>query len=199
MPAGYLAVAAAIAVLAGCGDDGGSAKTSRGSLAEAQRQSRPIGRAERFHAAAPDRPVAACRHRLGRRDGVHLELFAENQVVVVPAGVGTRPPRRSSAGRIVSAHCFGPIATIEPTGLILVRRGHHAALGDFFHQWGIEVTPAGWGSFRAPRGRRLTAYVAGRRWRGNPAAIPLSRHAQIVLEVGPPVPPHRFYTFPRGW
>jgi hypothetical protein len=26
----------------------------------------------------------------------------------------------------------------------------------------------------------------------------LTRHAEIVLEVGPPVPPHRIYLFPPG-
>jgi len=28
--------------------------------------------------------------------------------------------------------------------------------------------------------------------------VPLARHSEIVLEVGPYVPPHRSYTFPPG-
>jgi len=45
----------------------------------------------------------------------------------------------------------------------------------------------------------VRAYVDGRRWtRTAPAAIPLTRHAEIVLELGPYVPPHRSFTFPPG-
>jgi hypothetical protein len=29
-------------------------------------------------------------------------------------------------------------------------------------------------------------------------AVPLTRHAEIVLEVGPHVPPHSSYAFPPG-
>jgi hypothetical protein len=195
-----LLVAAALALLPGCGGhDPANATNVRGSVAEAQLQSRPIGRPERFHAPAPERAVSACRPNLGRRDGVHIELFAEDRVVVIPAGIGTRPPRRSHGGRIVAARCFGPIATIEPTGLVLVRRGSHATAADFFRQWGIGLRATGWGTFEAAPGKRIVAYVRGRRWRGAAAAIPLRRHAQIVLEVGPHIPPHRFYTFPPGW
>jgi hypothetical protein len=40
--------------------------------------------------------------------------------------------------------------------------------------------------------------VGGRPWRGDPNAIPLTRHAQIVLEIGPYIPPHRTYLFRPG-
>ena len=46
----------------------------------------------------------------------------------------------------------------------------------------------------AARSRR----VAGREWRGDPRAIPLARHAQIVLQVGPRIPPHPSHRFPLG-
>jgi hypothetical protein len=41
-------------------------------------------------------------------------------------------------------------------------------------------------------------FVDGERWPGAPAAVPLTRHAEIVLEVGPRVPPHSSYAFPAG-
>jgi hypothetical protein len=44
----------------------------------------------------------------------------------------------------------------------------------------------------------VRAYVAGRRWRGPLGAIPLRRHAQIVLELGRFVPPHGFFRFPAA-
>jgi hypothetical protein len=42
---------------------------------------------------------------------------------------------------------------------------------------------------------RLPFHVAGRLWRGAPGAVQLLQHAEIVLEVGPYVPPHYSYTF----
>jgi hypothetical protein len=41
-------------------------------------------------------------------------------------------------------------------------------------------------------------FVDGRRCPGAPQAVPLTRHAEIVLEVGPHVPPHPAYHFPPG-
>jgi hypothetical protein len=44
----------------------------------------------------------------------------------------------------------------------------------------------------------VRAYVGGRRWLAAPQDIPLRRHAQIVLVVGPAVPVHPAYAFPPG-
>jgi hypothetical protein len=41
-------------------------------------------------------------------------------------------------------------------------------------------------------------FVGGRERRGPPGEVPLTRHAEIVLEVGPHVPPHPAYHFPPG-
>ena len=53
-------------------------------------------------------------------------------------------------------------------------------------------------SFSAPAGTQVAVYVDGRRWNGGPGSVPLARHAEIVLEVGPRVPPHSSYAFPPG-
>ena len=56
----------------------------------------------------------------------------------------------------------------------------------------------------APPGRRLLdadgspRVLDGRRWHGDPAKIPLVRHAQIVLELGGYVRPHPRYLFPKA-
>ena len=86
-------------------------------------QARPIGRGARFHPPATGPVIGRCRRRLGPRIGVHVELFAANRVVLVPAGIGTRPPRGFSAGRISGAGCYGDLVTLEPTGVVLVRPG----------------------------------------------------------------------------
>jgi hypothetical protein len=42
----------------------------------------------------------------------------------------------------------------------------------------------------------VDAFIDGVRWHGDPRAIPLNRHAAIVLEIGGYFPPTRRYVFP---
>ena len=86
--------------------------------------------------------------------------------------------------------------TLEPTGVVLVRPRARLTTADLFRSWGQPLSATGMLSFRAGRGKRVTVFVGGRRWRGRPGSVPLVRHAEIVLEVGPAVPPHSRYTFP---
>jgi hypothetical protein len=161
-------------------------------------QARPIGRGARFHPAPTGPVIGACRRRLGVRYGVHVEVFGADRVVIVPAGIGIRPPVRFSAGRISSAACYGGVVTLEPTGLVLVRPGSSASVSDLFRAWGEPLSTQRLASFAAPSGRQVAVFVGGRRWVGAPGEVPLRRHAEIVLEVGPHVPPHASYTFPPG-
>jgi hypothetical protein len=157
-------------------------------------ESRPIGHGARFHPPASGPIPGRCSRRLGRREGAHVEVFAANRVVVVPQGVGTRGPRRLDAGRIVSAACYGDIVTLEPTGVVLVRAGRRLVLNDLFRAWGQPLTPRRLVGFTGP----VSVFVGGRRWRGEPGRVRLTRHAEIAIEIGPRVPPHRSYTFPPG-
>jgi hypothetical protein len=142
--------------------------------------------------------AGACERTLGPRDGVHVEVFAANRVVIVPAGIGARPPRSVSAGRITNARCYGDLVTLDPTGLVLVRPGSRHTIRDLFRSWGEPLSTRHLASFSASTGAQVTVFVDGRRWQGPPASVPLRRHAEIVLEIGPHVPPHRVYTFPPG-
>jgi hypothetical protein len=159
----------------------------------------PIGAGAGFRvAAAPPsvlagRPVAgfSC-VRGGGRYGVHLELFVRRQVLIVPAGIGVARPWRAHAGRLTPVGCSYAARTLEPTGVFEVRPG--LTLGDAFRIWGRPLSSSRIASFRGP----VLAFVGGRRWRGSPAAIPLVRHAQIVLELGGYVAPHPRYLFAPG-
>jgi hypothetical protein len=158
-------------------------------------EARPIGRGRAFHPAVRGRPIDPCRPRLGRRIAVHVELFAANRVVLIAAGIGARAPVRRVDGRIVSARCFGAVVTRDPTGIVLVRAGARSTVGDLMRSWGQRLAANQLLSFHGT----VTAYVDGRRWTATaPAQIPLTSHAEIVLEVGPYVPPHRSFTFPPG-
>jgi hypothetical protein len=139
-----------------------------------------------------------CKATLGTRVGAHVELFAANRVVLIASGIGTRPPVSYSAGRIAKAHCYGDLVTLEPTGVVLVRRGVRLTLSDLFRSWGQPLSERRLASFSADPGRGVQVYVDGRPRSGAPGEVPLTPHSEIVLEVGPHVPPHSAYTFPPG-
>lgn len=178
---------------------GASTQPDSGTIPrELERQARPVGRGPGFDLPVSGPVHGACLAGLDARDGVHVEVFARDRVVLLPAGIGTRPPRRYSSGRISSARCYGDLVTLEPTGVVLVRRGTHVSLDALFRSWGQPLSAGRVAAFPAPAGGRVTVYVDGQRWGGPPAAVPLRRHAEIVIEVGPHVPPHTSYTFPPG-
>jgi hypothetical protein len=182
--------------LAGCGGTSPATTGAGGAGVPAAlaREARPIGRGPRFHPPASGPVLGPCRGALGRRAGVHVEVFGADRVVLIAAGIGARPPVRTDAGRIVAARCFGELATVDPTGVVLVRPGARLTLADLFASWGQPLGPRRLASFTGP----VRVYVDGRRIALNPRRVALSAHAEIVLEVGPYVPPHTAYRFPSG-
>jgi len=109
---------------------------------------------------------------------VHLELFARRRVVIVPARVGARPG------------CRYPLRTRTPTGVIEIDRPG-LTLADFFAVWRMPLSARRLLTFRGP----VAAYVDGKRWDGDVAAIPLYDGAEIVLETGGYIPPHHTFLF----
>lgn len=186
-----------VCLLAGCGSADPAAPEPKLPSALVA-QSRPIGHGARFHPPASGRVIGRCRKRLGPRFGVHVELFARGQVVLMAAGIGTQPPLTLALGRISSARCYGDLVTLEPTGVVLERSRTRAVLADVFRSWGQPLSSRRLASFRAGPGRQIAVYVDGRRWRGAPGNVPLSRHVEIVLEMGSHVSPHTSYSFPPG-
>lgn len=186
-----VAVAVA-ALLAGCGGDDPVTADKQAAAETLPPGVRRIGSGPRFQPPLARGPVADCRRGLGRRVAAHVELFAADRVVVFAAGIGTAPPRRTVAGRIAEARCYGAVVTIDPTGLVLVRPGSGATLGDLFDAWGRPLSASRVASFEG----KVRVYVGGRRRRGAVRDVPLRRHDEIVIEVGPYVPPHASYEFP---
>ncbi len=191
----------AAALTAGCGSTKSQTEPSVATPAPPAAlvaEARPIGRGPRFQPAVSGPVLGTCTRRLGPRDGVHIEVFAANRVVLIPTGIGTRAPLQLSAGRITGARCYGELVTLDPTGVVLVRAGTHPVLADLFRSWGEPLSGRRLASFSASAGAAVAVFVDGRPWRGPPGAVPLRRHSEIVLEVGPHVPPHAAYTFPPG-
>jgi hypothetical protein len=128
-------------------------------------------------------------------DAVHLEIFVNRRVLVMPAGIGLRPPlRRAGIVRLAGGRCAYPLHTLDPTGTVLVDGIGSRALGDFFAIWGQRLASRRLLSFSG----RVQAFRNGRAWRGDPRRMPLRRHDEIVLEIGGYVPPHARYLFPEG-
>lgn len=105
-------------------------------------------------------------------------------MVIVPAGIGVSRARA----------CTYPVRTTTPTGVLELDASRSLRLGDFFSIWGRRLDSKHLLSFAGA----VRAYVAGKRWRGDVRAVPLQRHAEIVIEVGPYVPPHTSFLFGPG-
>jgi hypothetical protein len=196
-----LGFAAALA-LAACGG-AGARSTSAGTL-KLPPDERPakIGRGAGFRSPAISTAVARaatihglrCRRTRGGVYGVHIELYAHRLVVPVPSGIGIAPPQRTRGVYVLGGRCAYAVRTSEPTGVVVVDRGHVPSLGELFAVWGQPLTRGALGSFRGA----VLAYVGGRRITGPPGAIALRRHAEIVLEIDGAVLPHPAYRFPPG-
>lgn len=182
----------AVAALAGCGGTSGGRTTNLPPSVIPT----PVGVGPEYRLAPGARPVAGlrCTRRETPRHGVHIELFARRRVLILPAGIGQRPPLRRRGRRLVGV-CSLPLRTAEPTGVVEIADGAPPlTLGDLFRVWGQPLGDRHLGPFRG----RVRAWVGGRRVPGPPGSIPLTRHAEIVVEVGGYVPPHPSYLFPAG-
>ncbi len=111
----------------------------------------PIGAGARYHPAAGTVPVAGLRCTSAEvpRFGVHLELFADRRVVIVPAGIGIAPPQRRQGAYVLGGRCSYPLRTREPTGVVEVERGATADARDAVPGVGAAAVE------EPPRGLRL--------------------------------------------
>jgi hypothetical protein len=121
---------------------------------------------------------------------VHVELFANGRVVIVPAAIGVRDAR-ITLGRVRAARCRARVWTLDPTGVVQFEKP--SRLGDLFSVWGTRLAPGRLLSFAGS----VRVYVNGSRRRGIASTLVLRDRDEIVLEVGPYIPPHRTYRFPH--
>ncbi len=149
----------------------------------------PIGVGPRYQPNAANqavldgRSVGRMRCENGRRFAVHIELFARRQAAIVPPRIG-----------VARSGCTYPLRTKAPTGVVEVLATGRFTLGDFFRVWDRQLDATHLLSFRG----RVSLFVDGWRRVGNPRELVLTKHAQIVIEVGGYVAPHPSYLFPRG-
>ena len=146
----------------------------------------PIGPGPRYRPPAQQLhggPLGTLRCAAGRSVfQAHVEVFVNRRVVIIPSGIGR------------SAMCDYPIRTRSPIGVLDVARGQTLTIGDLFRLWGQPLSRHRIASFnsRLP----VRAYVAGTLVHGDAGRVRLTPRAQIVVELGSYVPPHRSFLFP---
>lgn len=107
----------------------------------------------------------------------HLSIYNHGKPLELPAGIGIRMDYR----------CIYWLHTHNTDGIIHVEAPtfHDFVLGNFFDVWGQPLGPSTVANIHVRKGE-LRVYVQGRVYKGNPRAIPLVLHSDIVLEAGPP-------------
>jgi hypothetical protein len=108
----------------------------------------------------------------------HLDLFVDGQQQKVPADIGI-----DQANGILS-----PVHTHDATGIIHVEspRARDFTLGEFFDVWGVPFTSQCIGTLCTNGSRQLTVFVDGSQVKGDPRAVKLAPHQEIVVAYGTP-------------
>jgi hypothetical protein len=114
---------------------------------------------------------------------VHLDVLVDGAPVPVPADLGID----------VRQQIYAEIHTHADSGVVHVEAGSPTTtftLGQVFVEWGVRLDEHHLGGLLTGDGRRLWAYVDGRRLTGDPARLTLVDHQEIVLAYGvePPSP-----------
>lgn len=119
----------------------------------------------------------------------HLALFQDGKEVPLPAGIGIDN----------TANCLYWLHTHQTDGIIHIEspKDSQFTLGNFFDVWKQPLTSSQAGIIKTNDGSKLTVYVDGQAYTGDPKTIVLKAHQKIVIEAGAIVPPPD-YTFPQG-
>jgi hypothetical protein len=115
-----------------------------------------------------------------------IHIYNNGILVQVPPNVGWLPQDKT----------YSSIHTHTPDGIIHVEapRDRSFTLGDFFAVWGQPLDKTHVATASTKKRESMRVFVNGVRYTGNPAQIPLTAHADIVIEVGPPFRKHAPFT-----
>jgi hypothetical protein len=130
----------------------------------------------------------------------HLTVFVDGTARRVPYGIGIPGAQVSPTPvgpYVATGSCFYWLHTHAADGIIHIESPVERTymLGDFFDLWGQTLNSTEVGPARGA----VTALYNGQVFRGNPRDIPLTKHAQIQLEVGRPLVGLAAISFPAGF
>ena len=130
----------------------------------------------------------------------HLDVFIDGKHILVPAGIGidlTNPGvHRFTTGGMPSyggitvpcdKPCISPLHTHDVGGIIHTESSTHKdnTLGQLFTEWGVPLDANCFATYCKPA-KSVAVYVDGRKFTGDPRAIPLSDRKEIAIVVGNP-------------
>ncbi|GAB2956468.1 hypothetical protein GCM10023080_014630 [Streptomyces pseudoechinosporeus] len=107
----------------------------------------------------------------------HLDVIVDGKPVTVPANIGIDE----------QAQQISPLHTHEANSVIHIESPVKAAfsLGQFMTEWDVALTQDSIGGLKADGGNSFRAYVNGKPYTGNPAAIEFKEHDEIAIVYGP--------------
>jgi hypothetical protein len=123
----------------------------------------------------------------------HLDIVVDGQRVPVPAFIGIDLTR----------HLISPLHTHDASGVVHIESATDVpfTLGQVFTEWGQPLRADHVGPVTVAPGQELRVYRNGQRVAGDPGALRLRAHDEIVVWVGPtseqPKVPST-YAFPPG-
>ena len=108
----------------------------------------------------------------------HLDVFVKGRRVTIPAGVGI--------GIQGLQPFFSPLHTHDSTGVVHVESPvvKTFTLGQFLAVWGVRFTPRCLGGYCMRGANRIRVYSDGKLVTGDPRALPLDEHEEIVIAYG---------------
>lgn len=129
----------------------------------------------------------------------HLTVFVNGAPRQIPHGIGISGAHASptpTGPYVAAGSCFYWLHTHAADGIIHIESPVQRTftLGNFFDVWGQRLGPNELGSIKGS----VTALYDGQVFRDNPRDIPLTKHAQIQLEVGRPLVAPVRISFPAG-
>jgi len=128
-------------------------------------------------------PIAGIRRDGGEQKAkqyhAHLTILYEGTPVPVPNKIGNK------------GSCLYWLHTSDDTGVITVALPKDAAnqqftLGQFFQVWGQPLQKNQVATLTVPQGQQVRVWVNGQPHRGDAAGVPLTSHADVVVQIGPP-------------
>ena len=129
----------------------------------------------------------------------HLTVFVNSSPRQVPAGIGIPSARSQNTAQgsfVDGGKCFYWLHTHAADGIVHIESPVQRTytLGDFFDEWGQPLGPGQVG----PDKGHVTVIYNGRLYQGNPRDVPLTKHAQIQLEVNTPLVAPEKIVWPSG-
>lgn len=122
----------------------------------------------------------------------HVSVFVNGALRPIPAGIGiVKPvPQQTKHGKFYSAsHCYYWLHMHAQDGIIHIEAPSSATytLGQFFDIWNQQLTT----NTVASAHGKVTVFVNGQRFTGNPRNITLKSHEDIQIDVGQVVSPKK--------